>query len=345
MEEWIKIFNKNIERPEDSDCHIWTGYCVQGQPAFFNNGLKDARCVIWEHYHDTCPEQGLLPKCGEPLCVNVEHMVAREPVEEVGQMKFLLLNNITRNLDVQPREYMRTDVIKEYAEAYKEGAAFPPVIVFFDGHLFWLADGFHRVEAAEKAGLKKIRVDLREGTKRDAILYAASTNYGHGLRRSSADKQRIIKWFLQDEEWSKWSNREIAKQCKVDHKTVGKYRRELAEESVTGEFPSYEDQGSRKVQRGGTIYEMDVSNIGKSDEPEDEFEEELIEVTPQKKLTLAERFNPIAENIGLPQISDHYPSHDERVNVFMELLETDRRLDIINWWGMVMYDMFIRSRE
>ena len=37
----------------------------------------------------------------------------------------------------------------------EEGAIFPPVTVFFDGEHFWLADGFHRVQAAEtiKLGL------------------------------------------------------------------------------------------------------------------------------------------------------------------------------------------------
>ena len=39
---------------------------------------------------------------------------------------------------------------------------------------------------------------------------------------------------VRDEEWGKWSNRKIAKLAKVDHKTVGKIRREL----LGGEFPT-----------------------------------------------------------------------------------------------------------
>jgi hypothetical protein len=38
---------------------------------------------------------------------------------------------------------------------------------------------------------------------------------------------------LGDPEWAKWSDRKIAKIAKVDHKTVGKVRREM-----TGDFPN-----------------------------------------------------------------------------------------------------------
>lgn len=53
----------------------------------------------------------------------------------------------------QPRAELREDVIEDYAEAMRAGAVFPPVVVYFDGEAYWLADGFHRVKAARGAGV------------------------------------------------------------------------------------------------------------------------------------------------------------------------------------------------
>jgi ParB-like chromosome segregation protein Spo0J len=47
------------------------------------------------------------------------------------------------------------------------GAKFPPVVVFHGGRKYWLADGFHRVDAAEAAGLDKILAEVRKGERRD----------------------------------------------------------------------------------------------------------------------------------------------------------------------------------
>jgi hypothetical protein len=39
---------------------------------------------------------------------------------------------------------------------------------------------------------------------------------------------------LKDPEWAQWSDRKVAETAKVDHKTVGKVRRELSGEIPTG---------------------------------------------------------------------------------------------------------------
>lgn len=123
-------------------------------------------------------------------------------------------------------------VVVDYADAMEGGAIFPPIVVFRDGETYWPADGFHRIAAAIRINRKTISADVRSGSQRDALLTAASANADHGLRRSQADKRRSIEMLLRDPEWSRWSDREIGKACKVDHKTVGRVRREL-----TGEIP------------------------------------------------------------------------------------------------------------
>ena len=143
-------------------------------------------------------------------------------------------------------------VVAEYADAMQAGATFPPIIVFQDGAQYWPGDGFHRINAAKRIDRDTITADVREGGQREALFLAASANASHGLRRSQADKRRSIETLLHDPEWSRWSDREIGKACAVDHKTVGRVRREL-----TGDFPS--DRTVTYRDRHGNETKMRVS--------------------------------------------------------------------------------------
>jgi hypothetical protein len=116
-------------------------------------------------------------------------------------------------------------------------APFPPVVVFYDGADYWLADGFHRVAAMRAwadqhtpggARQATIAAEVRQGTRRDAILYACGTNATHGLQRTQSDKRRAVETLLRDPEWRQWSDREIGRRCAVDHKTVARVRQEIA---------------------------------------------------------------------------------------------------------------------
>ncbi|MBW4640774.1 MAG: ParB/RepB/Spo0J family partition protein [Gloeocapsa sp. UFS-A4-WI-NPMV-4B04] len=105
---------------------------------------------------------------------------------------------------------------------------FPPILVFYDGEKYWLADGFHRVAAAKKLELSEIAATIRKGTRRDAVLYSVGANATHGLRRTNADKRRSVLTLLGDEEWSQWSNNQIAKQIGVAEGLVRKIKEELS---------------------------------------------------------------------------------------------------------------------
>ncbi len=87
--------------------------------------------------------------------------------------------------------------------------------------------------AARKIGRETIEAEIKDGSARDAILHGIGANASHGLRRTQADKQRAVERLLKDPEWARWSDRKIAEVAKVDHKTVGKIRRDLS-----GEFPT-----------------------------------------------------------------------------------------------------------
>ena len=169
---------------------------------------------------------------------------------------------IRRDGGTQPRAAINHQTVTEYACDMKEGAQFPPVVVFYDGTCYWLSDGFHRVEAAWSIGLSEIAASVRQGTRRDAVLYSVGVNATHGLRRTSADKRRAIMTLLEDGEWSQWSDREISRICQVDHKTVGKIRA-----SLTGEFPSEKKSRTYTTKHGTTAY-MNTAAIGTKTHPQ-----------------------------------------------------------------------------
>jgi ParB-like chromosome segregation protein Spo0J len=116
------------------------------------------------------------------------------------------INLIQRDGGTQPRAKIHPLTVVEYAQDLEAGANFPPVVVFDDGTNYWLADGYHRVEAALSIGLTQIVAIVRHGTKREAVLYSVGANAKHGLRRSQADKRRSVMLLLEDEEWSQWSD-------------------------------------------------------------------------------------------------------------------------------------------
>jgi len=179
-----------------------------------------------------------------------------------GELPPVTVNTIavdTLRLDggTQPRAELNLVIIAEYAEAMQTGAQFPPIIVFYDGTQYWVADGFHRVHAAKNAGLEKIPADIRQGTRRDAVLYSVGANAQHGLRRANADKRRAVETLLHDDEWRKWSDREIARRCCVHHTTVIRIRQELSLVHCTSEPRTY-------ITKHGTVATMNTASIGTS---------------------------------------------------------------------------------
>lgn len=167
------------------------------------------------------------------------------------------------------RAELNEDALTEYVALWQAGETAPPVVAFYDGAAYWLADGFHRAESAARAGIESIPCDVRAGTRRDAILYAVGANARHGLRRTNADKRRAVETLLADPEWAAWSNREIARRACVNPSTVDNMRNELAPVAVQRICRNSADAATptRTVERNGTTYQQNTANIGRRAEP------------------------------------------------------------------------------
>lgn len=146
------------------------------------------------------------------------------------------LDKIRIDCGTQARAAINQDTVKNYCEDIIAGSVFPPVKVYFDGVNYYLADGFHRYFATKAAGSPGIACDVVNGTLRAAILYSVGANFDHGLHRTNLDKRKSVLTMLDDLEWEGWSDREIAKACRVSHVFVNSIRKELGQKNDTITF-------------------------------------------------------------------------------------------------------------
>ena len=142
-------------------------------------------------------------------------------------IKTLLINEISVDPNLQSRVSINQNVVNDYAEAIQSTDTLPPLTVFHDGICYFLADGFHRLQAHKTLGRDRVSVEVMDGGRRDAFIFALSANAEHGLRRTHADKRRAVQMALEDPELGQCSNREIAKLCKVSHSFVNATRESL----------------------------------------------------------------------------------------------------------------------
>ncbi len=70
-------------------------------------------------------------------------------------------------LDFQGPECLIEDTVQRYVDCLSRGKRIQPVKVRFDGHAYWLEDGFHRLEAVRREGFKKIDAEISPGTYAD----------------------------------------------------------------------------------------------------------------------------------------------------------------------------------
>lgn len=185
---------------------------------------------------------------------------------EVGGRRIYQMVDLGRLMldgETQPRVSIDEQTVQEYVERMSvaedatvmdtEGVMFTPLVVFDDGDQRWLADGFHRVEAARRAGIARFQAELRRGSKRDAVLYSLGANARHGKRRTNADKRQAVERALLDEDWGSQSDSRVAEICCVSQPFVSKVRRDMVAQG---------DLEPVAVRQGADGKLYNVSNIG-----------------------------------------------------------------------------------
>lgn len=247
----------------------------------------------------------------------------------------------------QPRDHINADKVGEYAEAMMLGDTFPPLVVFQEGDDYWLADGFHRLHAALGCEFPNYPCEIHRGCLRDAILYSVGANAQHGYPRSNQDKRRSVRRLLNDPEWQRWSDREIARQCRVDHRFVGKLRGEMD----TGDIPSMDRTFVHPKTGEPTTMATAGINAGRQEQPllsphvalplksQDDVDREEITAFRDEFASNAYIANRLwdAERIvqGLPAPND---AADKFPEVLLHSFSPDRARRISDW-----FDAFARA--
>lgn len=147
----------------------------------------------------------------------------------------------------QTRVKTTDEAVESYADEMANGTAFPPIVVFYDGATYWLADGFHRFLATKRNERPTIAAEVFPGGRTDALRHALGANATNGVYRTNGDKRNAVEIAL--EEWPDRANPVIAELCRVSPELVRRCRTEMSRngrleprERVTGrdgkEYPA-----------------------------------------------------------------------------------------------------------
>lgn len=144
------------------------------------------------------------------------------------------LSKIDPDASPHVRVCLNDDVLADYIQRHANGTLFPPLELFWDSELnsYLIADGRHRFEVFQRAGEETLLARVHEGGARACLQFALSSNSRHGLRRTQADIRLVCTTAIQDAEWGGCSDRVLAGLCNVDHKTIARFRKELAPDIV-----------------------------------------------------------------------------------------------------------------
>ncbi len=141
----------------------------------------------------------------------------------------LKISDIKQDPKLQIRVSLNPVAISDYAESIRNGASFPPLVVFCepDTSKYLLSDGWHRIAAAKQAGRTHIGCNVMEGGFDEAFHFALSANNAHGLRRSPADMFKAVESAITCKQYKELSLRKIGKICGVSHEFVRRVKKHL----------------------------------------------------------------------------------------------------------------------
>jgi len=184
--------------------------------------------------------------------------------------EMISLDKITVDDSLQVREFIDLTTVDSYRVLMKSNGPLGSLDVFSTGNgKFLLANGWHRLEAAEQLGWKEIDCEVHTGDKRDAQLFAIRANTYHGRHLTREERRRAVRTLLEDPEWFQWSNAKIARHCGLSAPTVATLRDAFINEEVLKSADSraslknsLSDKRTR-MDKYGNVSTINTTNIGR----------------------------------------------------------------------------------
>lgn len=122
---------------------------------------------------------------------------------------------------------INSDIVEEYAEAYKCGLIVEPLDVFREKgtERYIVADGEHRLLAMQRAKIKAAECRLHDGDEVAALDFAIGCNHAHGVRRTKADKYHAFERIMETPLKQKYRNdTELSEKIGVSKGTIANYK-------------------------------------------------------------------------------------------------------------------------
>ena len=143
-----------------------------------------------------------------------------------GTKEVLLLKDINWEPAGLCRHSLDTRLVQEFRDAMEMGADFPGPIVFRDGTgKIWGADGRKRAAATERRGYNDITCEVREGTRKEALLFAASGKaQDMGERRSKEDCFATFQALTAEPEWADRSGRWLSEVTGISQPMIAEFK-------------------------------------------------------------------------------------------------------------------------
>ncbi len=168
---------------------------------------------------------------------------------KASRIERLVLGDLTLDPNLQVRGGCDGRTIDEYAAlmAADPPTEFDPIDVFDVGGQFYLAHGWHRYHAAQRAKLDTIACSIIEGTMAEAFEFALGANSKNGRRLTRKELWNAIDVALR--QFSQWSDSRIAAHVGCTHPTVGRRRKlktlQVRPESGVENIDAEQDQPRR----------------------------------------------------------------------------------------------------
>lgn len=207
------------------------------------------------------------------------------------------------------------NAVKAYTNILLEGGQFAdPVIAFSENRQppYILADGFHRLEAHQRAAqtvaespedwpeiegadaLLVVRCEVRYGGYAEAYTEAETANMAHGKALKAPDLFHIFeRRTTREHEWVRLSNNAIARLIGVSHRTVQRWRDRVLERNPDNRWALKSAEGTERTTSRGT--KMNVGGLQEAREKEREPEDVKQARSVAKRMkSLADDFDQLA---------------------------------------------------